>query len=332
MKKKPTSLVTGGAGFIGSHVAEHLLRMNHRVIILDDLSGGFLKNIPKKVIFVRGSINDRKLLDKIFKKYKFDYIYHLAAYAAEGLSHFIRYFNYENNLVGSINLINQAILHDIKHFVFTSSIAVYGSSRTPMREDMTPHPEDPYGIAKYAVELDLKAAHELFGLNYTIFRAHNVYGERQNLGDPYRNVICIFITNIMDGKPVNVFGDGNQKRAFSYICDIAPYIAQAPIFRRAKNEIFNIGTDSSCSVLYLANSIAKIMGTKPYIRFLPARKEVSLAFCDHTKAKKIFKIKKNTSLEEGIKKTVVWAKKNEVLPKKNFKSIEIKKNLPVIWR
>jgi len=196
-KLKNTSLVTGGAGFIGSHLTDELISLGHRVIVLDNLSGGFIRNINKKAIFVRGSINNTKLLNKLFNKYHFDFIYHLAAYAAEGLSPFIRRFNYQNNLIGSINLINLSIKHKIKRFIFTSSIAVYGSNQVPMVETLTPQPEDPYGISKYAVELDLIAANKMFGLEYVIFRPHNVYGERQNHGDPYRNVLGIFINNIM---------------------------------------------------------------------------------------------------------------------------------------
>ena len=172
-----TSLVTGGAGFIGAHVTNHLIESGHRVVVLDDLRGGFLENVNPKAVFVRGSVTDHDLISSIFTQYKFDYIFHLAAYAAEGLSHFIRRFNYENNLIGSINLINNSVINKVKCFVFASSIAVYGKGQLPMHEGQKPEPEDPYGIAKYAVELDLKAAREMFGLNYIIFRPHNVYGE-----------------------------------------------------------------------------------------------------------------------------------------------------------
>ncbi|MFM9986476.1 MAG: NAD-dependent epimerase/dehydratase family protein, partial [Flavobacteriales bacterium] len=166
----PTSLVTGGAGFIGAHVSRELLALGHRVVVLDDLSGGFEENIPSGAKFIQGSITDVALVTGLFKEHRFDYVYHLAAYAAEGLSHFIRRYNYETNLIGSINLINESVKHEVKCFVFTSSIAVYGKGQVPMREDMMPLPEDPYGISKLAVELDLKSAHEMFGLNYVIFR------------------------------------------------------------------------------------------------------------------------------------------------------------------
>jgi len=194
------SLVTGGAGFIGAHVTRELLERGDEIVVLDDLSGGFEDNLPSGVKFVKGSICDSELVDRLFAEEKFDNVYHLAAYAAEGLSHFIKRFNYNNNLIGSVNLINASVNNDIKCFVFTSSIAVYGANQLPMNEEQVPQPEDSYGIAKYAVEQELKASHEMFGLNYVIFRPHNVYGEFQNIGDKYRNVIGIFMNQIMQGK------------------------------------------------------------------------------------------------------------------------------------
>ena len=236
---KKTSLITGGAGFMGAHVVNELLRQgNTEVVALDDLSGGFRGNLDPAVTFVEGSILDAQLINQLCEQYQFDYIYHLAAYAAEGLSHFIKRFNYQNNLIGSVNLINAAVNHKVKRFVFTSSIAVYGENQLPMHEGLIPVPEDSYGIAKYAVEQELAVSKRLFGLDYTIFRPHNVYGELQNISDKYRNVIGIFMNNIMQDKPLRIFGDGEQTRAFTHIADVAPHIASAVDIPEASGEIF----------------------------------------------------------------------------------------------
>ncbi len=327
-----TSLVTGGAGFIGSHVADCLLADGQRVVVLDDLSGGFRENVPGKGEFVQGSCTDEKRVDSLFAKHRFDTVYHLGAYAAEGLSHFIRRFNYTNNVIGSVNLVNAAVNHGTKCFVFTSSIAVYGPGQSPMREDMTPEPEDPYGVAKYAVELDLAAARRMFGLNSVVFRPHNVYGERQNTSDRYRNVIGIFMNQILSGEPCSVFGDGEQTRAFTYISDIAPVIARAPSVPAAINQVFNIGADRPYTVNRLAEVVQEAMGRKTGVKHLEARKEVVHAFSDHSKVEKVFGKTKAVSLEEGVARMAEWVKK--VGPRKPtvFDGIEVERNLPPSWR
>jgi UDP-glucose 4-epimerase len=328
---KITSLVTGGAGFIGSHVVRHCLGLGHNVIVLDDLSGGFEDHIPAGATFIKGSVTDHKLITDLFAKHKFDYVYHLAAYAAEGLSHFIRRFNYENNLVGSINLINESVKHEVKCFVFTSSIAVYGPGQLPMTEDMTPIPEDPYGVSKYAVELDLKAAHHMFGLNYVIFRPHNVYGENQNIGDKYRNVIGIFMNQIMQGKAMTIFGDGTQTRAFSYIDDVAIPIANCVNNPKAYNEVFNIGADKPYTINELVNVVCKHLGAEPNTKYLQARKEVMHAYSDHAKAHRIFGSNGAVSLDEGIKRMAAWAKVVGARKSQEFSNVEIRKNMPEGW-
>jgi len=327
------SLVTGGAGFIGAHVTNELIRIGHSVVVLDDLSGGFEDNINRKAIFVKGSVTDQQLVKRLFEEHRFEYVYHLAAYAAEGLSHFIRKFNYENNLIGSINLINESIKNKIKCFVFTSSIAVYGAGQLPMSEDTIPQPEDPYGVSKYAVELDLKTAHEMFGLNFVIFRPHNVYGEYQNVGDRYRNVIGIFMNQLMQGNPLTIFGDGSQTRAFSYISDVAPHIAKSVDIPATYNQVFNIGGDKEYSVNELAGTVMKVLRKEQPIRYLTARNEVLHAYSDHTKAKKIFGIKDNdfVDLETGVGKMATWALNAGPRKTPRFTNIEIFEKLPAIW-
>src|SRR5580700_3187957 len=281
------SLVTGGAGFIGSHLAEHLLRMGHKVVVLDDLSGGFLENVPENTAFVEGSILDHKLIDDLFRVHSFTFVYHLAAYAAEGLSHFIKRFNYENNLIGSVNLINASINNAVKCFVFTSSIAVYGAGQVPMTEDMLPIPEDPYGISKLAVEQELRVSHEMFGLDYVIFRPHNVYGERQNIADRYRNVVGIFMNQLLRGEPMTIFGDGNQQRAFTHISDVAPILAKSVEYPEARNQIFNVGADVPNTVNELAEIVSRAMDLPCKVQHLEQRNEVKIAFSDHSKAERV---------------------------------------------
>jgi len=329
---KTTVLVTGGAGFIGSHVVRHCMDMGHEVIVLDDLSGGFEDHIPEGATFIKGSVYDEVLVEELFNQYKFDYVYHLAAYAAEGLSHFIRRFNYNNNLVGSINLINESVKHKVKCFVFTSSIAVYGAGQLPMTESTVPQPEDPYGVSKYAVEMDLKAAHEMFGLNYVVFRPHNVYGENQNIGDKYRNVIGIFMNQIMQGKQLTIFGDGTQTRAFSYIDDVAIPIAKCVNIPESYNEIFNIGADKPYSVNELATVVSEEFGVEPNIKYLSARNEVLHAYSDHSKAHRVFGDPTGIDLKEGIRRMAAWARKVGARASKEFDNIEITEKLPDGWQ
>lgn len=326
-------IVTGGAGFMGSHVARELLNLGEEVVVLDDLSGGFIENVPEGCEFIQGSVEDTDLINQLFKKHNFEYVFHLAAYAAEGLSHFIKKFNYLNNLIGSINLINASInAGSVKCFVFTSSIAVYGKNQLPMSEEMEPQPEDPYGIAKYAVELDLKESREMFGLNYVIFRPHNVYGENQNIGDKYRNVIGIFMNNIMQDLPMTIFGDGKQTRAFSYISDVAPVITQSIYRPETYNKIYNVGADKPYSVLELAEVVANAMGIEPSIEFLDPRNEVVHAFSSHERIKQYFNdLIKNISIEEGIGKMADWAREVGARKSSQFKNIEISKNMPKSW-
>lgn len=330
-KLMPISLVTGGAGFIGAHVVNHLINLGHEVLVLDDLSGGFAENVNPVAVFIQGSVCDHALVEKLFNKYKFDYVYHLAAYAAEGLSHFIKRFNYTNNLIGSVNLINEAVKHKIKCFVFTSSIAVYGAQKPPVNENNIPTPEDPYGIAKYAVEMELKVTHEMFGLNYIIFRPHNVYGEYQNLGDRYRNVVGIFMNQLMLGKPLTIFGDGIQTRAFSYIDDVAIPIANSINIPAAYNQVINIGADKEYSVNELALEIMKSMDVSGKIKHVEARNEVVHIYADHSKADTLFNVKAKTSLTDGLKKMAEWAKRTGSKKSTTFSNIEITEKLPPIW-
>jgi UDP-glucose 4-epimerase len=333
MSTLPTALVTGAAGFMGAHLVRALqAQENVRIVALDDLSGGDRRNLPDDIEFVEASVVDHEKVRQLFDQHRFRFVYHLAAYAAEGLSHFIRRFNYTNNVLGSINLINEAVRHECECFVFTSSIAVYGALPPPMCESDRPCPEDPYGVAKLAVELDLAAAHHQFGLPYVILRPHNVYGEYQNLGDPYRNVIGIFMNQILRGEPITIFGDGSQQRAFSYVGDIAPLMAQAPWVPAAENEIFNIGADTPCSVRDLASMVCRAMGKPDHpVEHLPPRKEVLHAYSDHEKARRVFGRYPETSLRDGLQRMAAWAHQAGIRHGKPFEGIEVRRNMPPSW-
>jgi UDP-glucose 4-epimerase len=325
-------LVTGAAGFIGSHVVDECLALGMDVVATDDLSGGFRDNVPDGAEWIEGDLRDAEFVASLWDGQPFDYVYHLGAYAAEGLSHFIRAYNYRNNLEASVNLVNQAVLHDAKRFVFTSSIAVYGAGQVPMTEDQVPQPEDPYGISKYAVELDLKAAHEMFGLEYSIFRPHNVYGERQNIADRYRNVIGIFMNNVLRGDKMPVFGDGLQTRAFSHIADVAPVIANSPLVPASVNETYNIGADQPYTILELAEEIASAFDVEAEVVHLPARNEVVHAFSDHSKVRRDFDPPEPLDLRTGIKRMTDWVREHGSREPIEFQGeIEIERNLPPSW-
>jgi UDP-glucose 4-epimerase len=272
------------------------------------------------------------LVNHLFEQTQFEYVYHLAAYAAEGLSHFIKRFNYDNNLIGSVNLINASVNTGVKCFVFTSSIAVYGSSpELPMTEETPPHPEDSYGIAKLAVEQELKVCEEMFDLNHIIFRPHNVYGEKQNIGDKYRNVVGIFMNQILQNKPMTIFGDGTQSRAFSYIGDMVPVMADAIEVPAAYNQVFNIGADQPCSVNELAGAVARAMGVAPNVVHRPARNEVLNAYSSHEKVRRVFGQRRLHNLDEGLGRMADWVKRHGARTSQRFKDIEVTKNFPQAW-
>jgi UDP-glucose 4-epimerase len=326
------ALVTGAAGFLGSHVTDVCLDLGMEVVATDDLSGGSRDNLPAGTPFIQGDIRDADFVASLWDHGPFDYVYHLAAYAAEGLSHFIRAYNYRTNLEATMHLVNHSVLGDVKRFVFTSSIAVYGANQLPMTEDLVPQPEDPYGISKYAVELDLAAAQRMFGLNYTTFRPHNVYGERQNISDKYRNVVGIFMNSVLRGEPMPIFGNGRQTRAFSHVGDVAHVIARSPLVPAAANETFNVGGADPCSVLELAELVADEFDVPCEVQHFPPRNEVVHAFSDHTKVRRVFDLSDPIDLRSGIARMAEWVRRHGADDPVGFDgAIEIPRNMPPSW-
>lgn len=325
--------VTGSAGLLGANYTRHLLANGHQVIGIDDLSGGYKAFLPKgeNFTFVKFDLERRKKVVELFEEHKPEVLFHFAAYAAEGLSPFIRNFNYRNNLICSANLINECVSHNTK-FIFTSSMAVYGEQEPPFTEDKRPQPIDPYGIAKYAVECDLKLAHEQFGLRYNIVRPHNVLGIYQNIWDKYRNVIGIFIRKTLNGEPILVYGDGEQTRAFS---DIKYYMEPFDrLLTDFDGETFNIGADKHFTLNEVANTVQRIgkkYGYEVPIEHGEPRHEVKHAYCDHTKAKTMLDFRDETNLDELIEEMFVWAMKQ---PNRKVKKMdyEITKDIYDYWR
>lgn len=301
-------LITGVAGLLGSHMADYLLDKKYEVYGLDNLSGGYIENVPDKVDLYCGDLGDQKWVKSVFARIQPDCVYHFAAYAAEGLSPFIRNFNYSNNLLCSVNVINECIRNQVAKLIFTSSMAVYGKGKPPFKESDQPAPEDPYGVSKYAVEMDLELACKQFGLSYSIVRPHNVIGTRQNIWDKYRNVIGIWIRKTLRSENITVFGDGEQKRAFSDIKFLLEPMER--LMSECNGQIFNLGADKEYTLNEVAQIVQKIaneFGYEPKVEHVEARHEVKYAYSDHSKSKDLLGFKDETVLEDTIREMFVWA-------------------------
>ncbi len=304
------ALVTGGAGFIGSHVVNELSKREVGVAVLDNLIGGGqnLHYFGKEVEFIKGDCCSREDCKKALQGV--DTVFHLAAHAAEGQSVFIPEFNAQTNLMGSIIMLSEAINAGVQNFVFTSSIAVYGTQRKmPIKETAPLLPDDPYAITKKAFEDYLHVYHELAGIDPYIVRFFNVYGPRQRMDDPYRGVVPIFINKCLKGEVPIIFGDGLQQRAFTYISDIVEPICDIVGNKKLVDNPVNIGTDKPYTVKHLAEEIVKRMGSGLKVQYVEKRtSDVKIAYCDISKAKKLFGYKPKVSLGEGLEKTIGWAK------------------------
>ncbi len=325
-------LITGGAGFIGSHLADRFINDNYNISVIDDLSGGFKRNLNKKTEFYECDLRDQKRTDEIISKIKPEIVYHLAANAAENKAQFSPIDITTRNFNTFINTFVSSLRNGMKRIIVTSSIAVYGALQTPFKENDKPEPEDLYGISKLMMEESLKVLSRVHGFEYIITRPHNVYGPRQNMTDPYRNVVAIFMNSLLKGEPYYIYGDGNQRRCFSYIDDVIDALYKCS-FENVSGMTFNVGADKDYTLNELSEAIQKVTGIKIQPIHIEDRpQEVKVAIADHSQAKNYLGYKDRVSLLEGLKKT--WEYAQSMGPQKpKYTKIELDNpKLPSNWR
>lgn len=326
-------LITGVAGLLGSRLADYIIETQPgvEVVGIDDLSGGYEENINPKVEFWRMNLVEHPI-ENCFEVHKFDYVFHFAAYAAEGLSPFIRQYNYENNLVATARIINQCIKHNVKRLVFTSTLAVYGhGSYGIFDETQIPKPIDPYGVAKYACEMDIQIANEQHDLDYCIVRPHNVYGIKQNIWDKYRNVLGIWMYQHMNGEPMTIFGDGTQTRAFSYIDDSLKSLWNAAVLPQASKQIINLGGIEEYSINHACEVLRDVVGGGEIV-YKEARHEVKHSIPTYQKSIDILEFEHKTSLKDGLTEMWAWAQQQPPRDRFVWPSYELDKGIYSFWK
>jgi UDP-glucose 4-epimerase len=323
-------LVTGGAGFMGSWLVDELIKRGHQVVSADNLLGGSERNVNRDCKFVKADMRIRDRVQEVVKGV--DVIFHLAAYAAEGQSFFSPVAINEINIVPMNNLLVEAINSGVESFVFTSSMAVYGAQKPPFREDLPREPEDPYGAAKAYCETMLEIFSRTYGLRYTILRPHNVYGPRQNTADPFRNVLGIWINRILRNKPPLIYGEGEQTRAFTYVEDVTPAIANAAFHEKANSHIINVGSDEVTAINDACHTLLEIMGSELQPTYEAARPgEVKHAYCTVRKSMDLLDYKTSHTLKQGLSKMVDWARDLGPQEPTYRLPLEITRKAPRVW-
>jgi len=326
-------LITGVAGFMGSHLADSMLTEGHEVLGIDNLIGGYESNIPKFAKFVKEDLRNLESISPYFKGV--DVVIHSACTAYEGLSVFSPSLVSENTYQITANVLSASINFRVNKFIYLSSMARYGTQAiVPFTEDMTPAPQDPYGIAKYASELLIRNLCELNKIDYTILVPHNIIGPRQKYDDPFRNVASIMINRMLQGKQPIIYGTGNQKRCFSFMKDVVDPIKTTIESTIANSEVINIGPDEEfISINELALKISNIVGFNLDPIYVPGRpQEVEYANCSANKARRLLNYSPSVSLNEGLQELVSWISEKGARPFEYHLPIEIRNDTtPKTW-
>ena len=332
--EKKTYFITGVAGFLGSHLADALLNKGHRVIGCDNLIGGYLDNVPPGVEFHTIDCLDLASLQRVMKGV--DVVYHCAALAYEGLSVFSPHLVTQNIYSATISVLSAAIANRVKRFVFCSSMARYGTQEeVPFREHMIPQPQDPYGIAKYATELTVRNLCEVHGLEYVIAVPHNIIGPRQKYDDPFRNVASIMVNLMLQGRQPIIYGDGEQKRCFSFIEDVVGPLEKMATDPKVSGHVINIGPDDEfITINELAKTIADLITFQLAPVYMPGRpQEVKHATCSADKAREFLDYQPKTPLAEGLQSIIDYIRARGVKPFRYHLELEIINDLtPRTWK
>jgi UDP-glucose 4-epimerase len=333
-------LVTGAAGFMGSHLVDALVAAGHDVYGVDDMSGGFWRNVHPASHFTALDLRDQTLTAEYVRATAPAVIFHLAADATEGRSQFTPNSAVQRNLMAYLNTLTPAVGHGLQKVVLVSSMSVYGAQPPPFGEELERRPEDVYGVAKAAMERITEILADVHGFAYTIIRPHNVYGPRQNIADPYRNVVGIFINAMMNEQPFYIYGDGEQKRAFTYIDDFTPYLAKAGELDVVNGEIINIGPQEENTINTLAGIVLRAFHPRGApsslqpVHVADRPREVKEAFSTNAKAGRLLGYKTTVGLEDGVTRMVNWARNlGPQAPRFLPDGLEIVNDLvPVTWR
>ena len=308
-------VITGVAGFLGSHLADKYLDAGWEVVGIDNLIGGDYENIPLGITFYELDLNERSIIDEDFWEGT-DLVIHAACLPHEGLSVFSPALVVQSVIQASVNVASASAKYGVKRFVFLSSMARYGDLGLPFTEGMICKPQDPYGIAKLSAENLIRNICETHGVEWTIIVPHNIIGSRQKYDDPFRNVASIFANRMLQGKQPIIYGDGKQKRSFSFIADVVEPLYLASTSVRGVGQIFNVGPDSeSMTILELAQMVAKRLRFDLEPIYMPDRpKEVKIALPSSNRAKSLLGYEAKTSQAEGIDELVSWVEKNGAKP------------------